>query len=83
MGRIVGVIHAARTTNTPFPETQLADLASLAKLAGARIGLLRTMSDNKLQATTDSLTGLLNRRSFEQKVTELGDKGNPRVGGHG
>ena len=55
MGRIVGVIHAARTTNTPFPETQLADLASLAKLAGARIGLLRTMSDNKLQATTDAL----------------------------
>jgi len=75
MGRIVGVIHARRTTNTPFPATQLADLETLAKLAGARIGLLRTMSDTQLQAATDSLTGLLNRRSFEQKVTELRDKG--------
>ncbi len=75
MGRIVGVIHATRTTNTPFPATQLADLETLAKLAGARIGLLRTMSDTQLQAATDSLTGLLNRRSFEQKVTELRDKG--------
>jgi diguanylate cyclase (GGDEF)-like protein len=75
MGRTVGVIHAIRTTNTPFPEAQLAGLETLAKLAGARIGLLRTMSDTHLQATTDSLTGLLNRRSFEQKVTELRDKG--------
>ena len=69
------MIHATRTTNTPFPATQLADLETLAKLAGARIGLLRTMSDTQLQAATDSLTGLLNRRSFEQKVTELRDKG--------
>jgi len=77
MGRTVGVIHATRTSDTAFPETQLADLETLAKLAGARIGLLRTMSDTKLQAATDSLTGLLNRRSFEQKVTELRDKGIP------
>ena len=77
MGRTVGVIHATRTTNATFPETQLADLGTLAKLAGARIGLLRTMSDTQLQATTDSLTGLLNRRSFEQKVTELRGKGTP------
>ena len=77
MGRTVGVIHATRTSDAPFPETQLADLETLAKLAGARIGLLRTMSDTQLQATTDSLTGLLNRRSFEQRVTELRDKGTP------
>ena len=77
MGRTVGVIHAPRTTVAPFPETQLADLGTLAKLAGARIGILRTMSDTQLQATTDSLTGLLNRRSFEQRVTELLDTGTP------
>ena len=45
------------------------DLGTLAKLAGARIGLLRVMVETQLQAATDSLTGLLNRRSFEQQVT--------------
>jgi diguanylate cyclase (GGDEF)-like protein len=75
MGRTVGVIHATRPVGSPFPESQLADLGPLAKLAGARIGMLRTMSDTQLQAATDSLTGLLNRRSFGQRVAELRDQG--------
>jgi diguanylate cyclase (GGDEF)-like protein len=40
----------------------------LAKLAGARIGLLRVMAETQLQASTDTLTGLLNRRSFSERV---------------
>ena len=47
------------------------DLETLAKLSGARIGLLRVMAETQLQATTDSLTGLLNRRSFEHRVAAL------------
>jgi len=43
----------------------------LANQAGARIGLLRVMADTQLQAATDSLTGLLNRRSFERKLSAL------------
>ena len=45
------------------------DLETLAKLAGARMGLLRVMAETRLQAATDSLTGLLNRRSFEQRAS--------------
>ncbi len=71
MGRTVGVMHTTRAPGTPFADTQLFDLGTLAKLGGARIGMLRLMSETQLQAATDGLTGLLNRRSFEQKVTAL------------
>ena len=70
MGRSVGVIHATAPPNTKIDENVVRDLGTLAKLAGARIGLLRVMEETQLQATTDSLTGLLNRRSFEQQVVK-------------
>jgi diguanylate cyclase (GGDEF)-like protein len=69
MGRTVGVIHATAEANTTFPEDKVQDVGTLAKLAGARIGLLRVMAETQLQAATDTLTGLLNRRSFEQQVS--------------
>jgi diguanylate cyclase (GGDEF)-like protein len=68
MGRTVGVIHATGEPRASLVETTVQDLETLAKLAGARIGLLRVMAETQLQAATDSLTGLLNRRSFEQRV---------------
>jgi diguanylate cyclase (GGDEF)-like protein len=71
MGRSVGVIHATGEQHASFSENTEQDLATLAKLSGARIGLLRVMAETQLQATTDSLTGLLNRRSFEHRVATL------------
>ena len=71
MGRSVGVIHVTGTQHTAFPENTVLDLETLAKLSGARIGLLRVMAETQLQATTDSLTGLLNRRSFEHRVAAI------------
>ena len=75
MGRTVGVMHATSAQNTPFPITQVFDLETLSKLGGARIGMLRVMSETQLQAATDGLTGLLNRRSFEEKVSTLRSQG--------
>ena len=71
MGRSVGVIHVTGKQHDWFSENTEQDLATLAKLSGARIGLLRVMAETQLQATTDSLTGLLNRRSFEHRVAAL------------
>ena len=71
MGRTVGVIHATGEPDVPVADDAVADMATLAKLAGARIGLLRVMADTQLQASTDSLTGLLNRRSFEERVAAI------------
>ncbi len=69
MGRTVGVIHATGEQHEVFLDTTAQDLENLAKVAGSRIGLLRVMAETALQAATDSLTGLLNRRSFEQQFS--------------
>ncbi len=71
MGRTVGVIHATGAPGAIVEGNQVHDLTTLAKLGGARLGLLRVMAETQLQASTDSLTGLLNRRSFEEKSTAL------------
>jgi diguanylate cyclase (GGDEF)-like protein len=71
MGRTVGVLHAVGEADRAFAPSQITELGTLANQAGARIGLLRVMADTQLQAATDSLTGLLNRRSFERKLTAL------------
>ena len=84
MGRTVGVIHATgepdvcvrRTTGCrtwpPWPSWP-----------GASIGLLRVMDETQLQAATDSLTGLLNRRSFEQQVAARPPGRHPCSPSHG
>jgi len=73
MGRSVGVIHATGTPDTVPDATSVQDLAMLANLAGARIGLLRVMAETQLQAATDGLTGLLNRRSLHNKMRVVRD----------
>ncbi len=71
MGRTVGVIHATGEPGVKIEDDHIDDLATLAKLAGARIGLLRVMAETQLQASTDTLTGLLNRRSFSEQVAAV------------
>jgi diguanylate cyclase (GGDEF)-like protein len=68
MGRTVGVIHSTGAVGEKIEEGTVLDLGTLANLAGGRIGLLRMVAETQLQAATDSLTGLLNRRSLEQRV---------------
>ena len=71
MGRTVGVIHATGEPDNEAGEAQVQDLETLSNLAGNRIGLLRMVAETQLQASTDSLTGLLNRRSLESRVRSL------------
>ena len=77
MGRAVGVIHATGKPEDDVEENQIQDLSTLAKLAGARIGLLRVMAETQLQASTDTLTGLLNRRSFSELVSQVPPRQHP------
>lgn len=72
MGRTVGVIHATGQPEVTVDDDRVDDLTTLAKLAGARLGLLRVMAETQLQASTDTLTGLLNRRSFSQQYASIG-----------
>ncbi len=77
MGRTVGVIHATGEVEAEVDDNEVNDLATLAKLAGARIGLLRVMAETQLQASTDTLTGLLNRRSFSERVAAVPNRTHP------
>lgn len=71
MGRTVGVIHAVGQPEATVDDDRVDDLTTLAKLAGARLGLLRVMAETQLQASTDTLTGLLNRRSFSEQYASI------------
>ena len=74
MGRTVGVIHATGSVGDLPADSTIKQLSTLANQAGARVGLLRMMADTQMQAQTDSLTGLLNRRAFENAVRAMRDQ---------
>jgi diguanylate cyclase (GGDEF)-like protein len=71
MGRPVGVLHATGVDGQT-PEPRLVEqLTTLAVQSGTRIGTVRSFQESQLQANTDLLTGLLNRRSLENTLRNL------------
>jgi diguanylate cyclase (GGDEF)-like protein len=70
MGHTVGVVHSTGKQKAPLADDKVQDLSMVAELAGSRIASLRMMAETQLQAATDNLTGLLNRRSFEERISE-------------
>jgi diguanylate cyclase (GGDEF)-like protein len=75
MGRTVGIIHATADVGANVDDYRLQDLQTLANLAGNRIGMIRIMAETQLQASTDSLTGLVNRRTLEARIRALRTEG--------
>jgi diguanylate cyclase (GGDEF)-like protein len=77
MGRTIGVLHVA-TAPRELPDAEgLTRLETVAEQVGARMGALRAMQKVQLQASLDGLTGLPNRRSFEDTVQEMAAHGRP------
>jgi diguanylate cyclase (GGDEF)-like protein len=72
-GRAMGVMHATA------PELQVPDASSIttlelvARRTGERVSMLRAFARSEMQAKTDPLTGLLNRRSLEAAAQDLID----------
>jgi diguanylate cyclase (GGDEF)-like protein len=75
MGRTVGVVHATSPIDRPLDNAAAEALQVLANLSGNRLGMLRIMAETQLQAMTDGLTGLMNRRSFENRARSLRSNG--------
>ncbi|HEX5160388.1 MAG TPA: diguanylate cyclase [Steroidobacteraceae bacterium] len=71
MGRALGVLHVAGAKGKPPNPEQIAQLTALGVHAGNRIGTLRAFERSQLQASTDSLTGLTNRRVGEEVLANL------------
>lgn len=68
MGRSLGVLHATSSlAAVPAPRI-VSQLTTLGILTGNRIGTVRAFERTQVQANTDMLTGLLNRRSVEARV---------------
>ncbi len=71
LGRTIGVLHAVGPVGSP-PRGGVRDLLEITGAqTGSRLGVIRAMRQSQLQASTDPLTGLLNRRSLEDRVVDL------------
>jgi diguanylate cyclase (GGDEF)-like protein len=75
MGRTVGVLHSIGAVDAPLDDPVIQSLQTLANQAGNRLGMLRVMAETTVQAATDGLTGLINRRTLENRLRHLGNKG--------
>jgi diguanylate cyclase (GGDEF)-like protein/PAS domain S-box-containing protein len=71
MGRSLGVLHTTAPDREPLDGERVDRLRALAGQAGARIGTVRAFQRTQLQAATDSLTGLVNRRTAEELLRDL------------
>ncbi len=70
-GNTVGVLHSVGADGQPPSSTTIVNVELIARKAGERIGMLRAFSKSEVQAHTDPLTGLMNRRSLEIEVRAL------------
>jgi diguanylate cyclase (GGDEF)-like protein len=70
-GRTVGVTHAVGHDGTLPGKTEIASVNFTARRGSERIAMIRAFATSEVQAQTDPLTGLLNRRSLENAVRDL------------
>lgn len=71
MGQQVGVMHVVTPAGEPLDRDSTESFTVVAAKAGERIGFIRAFNQSEEQAAKDTLTGLLNRRSAEQRVQQL------------
>ncbi|MCU1457490.1 MAG: hypothetical protein JWL73_1582 [Actinomycetia bacterium] len=76
-GRSSGVVHAMGPDGQPPEPEDLSYLEVTTRRAAERIAMLRAFERSETQARTDPLTGLWNRRSFENGVHQLRLDGTP------
>jgi diguanylate cyclase (GGDEF)-like protein len=77
MGETLGVLHTRLEAGQPATPAWMERQEHLAGATAARLSGLRAFSKVQLQATTDPLTGLLNRRALEEEVRSLASSGKP------
>jgi diguanylate cyclase (GGDEF)-like protein len=76
-GRALGVLHRVGEPDVAPSEETVRRLRLLGGQTGATLGMLRAFAQSQVQASTDSLTGLLNRRSLLDNVQAMHSAGTP------
>lgn len=74
LGRALGVLHRVAEPRVAPSEETVQRLRLLGGQTGATLGMLRALARSQVQANTDALTGLLNRRSVQDGVRLLDGK---------
>jgi diguanylate cyclase (GGDEF)-like protein/PAS domain S-box-containing protein len=69
-GNLWGVVSLTSKSRTGVTESMMERLAQFAELVEIAIGNTEARTDLELQATTDALSGLPNRRALEQHLAE-------------
>jgi len=82
-GRTVGVTHAVGNDGLLPAESDLETLNFTSRRGSERIAMIRAFATSEMQAHTDPLTGLLNRRSLENGVRDLAAEGVPYAVAYG
>lgn len=70
-GAGVGMVRALGETGDPVLYKLMQSLNTASHHVGARLATVRSMAASARQASTDPMTGAANRRSAEQRLTEL------------
>ena len=70
-GNSVGVFHVTTEDGTPPSDTVEKDVGVVARRTSERLAMLRAFEVSQTQANSDSLTGLMTRRSLETTVRDL------------
>ncbi len=78
-GNTISVVHTTAPDNHPPEPEVVAKIELIARKVGERVGMLRAFKRSETQAHTDPLTGLMNRRSLEEKVRRLVEEGSTYV----
>ncbi|MDQ1512134.1 MAG: hypothetical protein QOG50_3978, partial [Actinomycetota bacterium] len=76
-GRTIGVTHAVGPDGVLPAEADLETLNFTSRRGSERIAMIRAFATSEMQAQTDPLTGLLNRRSLENGIRDLRAEGVP------
>jgi diguanylate cyclase (GGDEF)-like protein len=82
-GNSVGVFHVTTEDGTPPSGVVQRNVEVVARRASERLAMLRTFEVSQVQANSDSLTGLMTRRSLETAVRELHATGTPYAVAYG
>jgi diguanylate cyclase (GGDEF)-like protein len=70
-GSSIGVFHVTTEDGAPPSDTVEKDVEVVARRASERLAMLRAFEVSQTQANSDSLTGLMTRRSLETVVREI------------
>ena len=82
-GNSVGVFHVTATEGSAPSDHVRRDVEVIARRASERLAMLRAFELSQTEANSDSLTGLLTRRSLESGIRELQDSGEPYAVAYG